>query len=193
MSFRAAVAVLFAVWFALLAVAVARWYPTNTPLSADGLTRDTVRVSLAYYAAAAWLMLGLRPADWPAATPRGAFARWCWTLAWAAYVVHLWVAFQIYHHGSHAEAVAHTQERAGFGPGIYVSHLFTLLWTADIALWWWRPATYAARPSWNDRALHGFMVFVVFAGMVIYEEGPIRWAGLALCGGLALRSLFRQQ
>src|SRR5439155_22353494 len=127
------------------------------------LTRDTVRVSLAYYAAAAWLMLGLWPADWRAESSRGALARWCWTLAWAAYLVHLWVAFQIYHHGSHAEAVAHTEVRSGFGPGIYVSHLFTLLWTLDVAWWWLRPAAYAARPVWIDRLLQGFMVCIIFA------------------------------
>jgi hypothetical protein len=108
MSFRVAVVILLVVWLALLAAAVARSYPVDTTALADALTRDTIRVSLAYYGAAAWLMLGLRPADWRAATPEGLLARWCWTLAWAAYIVHLWVAFQIYHHGSHAEAVEHT-------------------------------------------------------------------------------------
>src|SRR5437764_1496410 len=106
MSYRSAVVILAVVWFALLATAVRRAYPADSPALADDLTRDTVRVSLAYYAAAAWLMLGLRPVDRPAATPRSGLARWCWTLAWAAYMVHLWVAFQLYHHGSHAAAVA---------------------------------------------------------------------------------------
>jgi hypothetical protein len=186
-SYRAAVVLVAVVWLILLAAVVLRSYPADTLALADALTRDTIRVSLAYYAAAAWIMLGLRPVDWQATTPRGGLARACWMLAWAAYVVHLWVAFQIYHHGSHAEAVAHTAERAGVGSGIYVSHLFTLLWTLDVAWWWLRPADYAARPVWIDRALHGFMMFIIFAATVVYEEGPIRWTGLVLCGGLAVR------
>ena len=77
-------------------------------------------------------------------------------------MIHVGVAIQLYHHGSHAEAVAHTERRSGFGAGIYVSHLFTLAWTLDVAWWCLRPAAYAARPAWADRLLHGFMLFVIF-------------------------------
>jgi hypothetical protein len=83
---------------------------------------------------------------------------------------------------------------SGFGPGIYVSHLFTLLWTLDVACWWLRPHAYATRPAWIGRALHAFMAFIVFNGTVVYENGPIRWAGVAMfvaLGGLWLRTLTR--
>ena len=45
------------------------------------LTRNTVRLSLVWYAAALLLMLRLGPADWSAATAPGKLARWCWTWA----------------------------------------------------------------------------------------------------------------
>jgi hypothetical protein len=104
-------------------------------------------------------------------------ARWCWTFAWATYLVHLAMAFHHYHHWSHADAVEHTEIVSGFGKGIYVSHLFTLAWTADALSWWLQPARRALRPSWIDWLLHGFMAFMIFNATVIYEAGPIRWAG----------------
>jgi hypothetical protein len=174
-------------WLVALAAVVAWPSVTGSPTLGDDLTRHTVRVALAYYAAAAWQMLGLRPADWRAETPRGRAARWCWTLAWAAFVVHVGVAFHFYHHWSHAEAVAHVRGRSGVGEGVFASYLFTLAWAADVAWWWLRPNAYARRPGWADRALHGFMIFMTFAATVVYEEGVIRWAGLALCGALVLR------
>ena len=59
------------------------------------------------------------------------FRRSLGELARVAYIVHLYIAFRIYHHGSHAEAVQHTEDVTGFGPGIYVSHFFTLVWTIE--------------------------------------------------------------
>jgi hypothetical protein len=157
------------------------------PPLGDDLIRNTVRVALAFYAVAVWLMLGLRPADWRAATRRGWLARWCWTLGWAAFLVHVGVAFHFAHHWSHAEAVEHVRERSGVGEGVFVSYLFTLVWTMDVAWWWLRPAGYAMRPRWIDVGLHGFMVFMVFMATVVYEDGATRWAGAVGCALLALR------
>ncbi len=158
----------------------------------DYLVRATVRVALAYYAAALVLMLTLRPPEWAAAAGRGRLARWCWALAWVTYAVHVGMAFHYYHHWSHADAVRHTREVSGVGVGVYVSYLFSLLWALDVAWWWLRPAAYAARPRWLDGLLHGFMAFIVFCGTVVYESGPIRWAGCVLFAGLALLLLARR-
>ncbi len=178
-------------WLVALAAVIVWPVLTGSPTLGDDLTRHTVRVALAFYCAACWLMLRLRPAEWRAATPRGRFARWCWTLAWAAFVVHVGVAFHFYHHWSHAEAVAHVRERSGVGEGVFASYSFTLAWTADVAWWWLWPAGYAGRPGWVDQALHGFMAFMIAMATVVYEDGAIRWAGVALCVGLAVRWLFR--
>ena len=102
-------------------------------------------------------------------------------LAWAAFVVHLGMAFHHYHHWSHADAVRRTQAATGFGAGVYLSDLFALAWTADVAAWWLRPACYARRSPWIDRALHGFMLFMVFNATVVYETaaGGQRRKGVA--------------
>jgi hypothetical protein len=125
-------------------------------------------------------MLFLDRQGWAAATIRGRLARWCWTWAWVAYVVHLGMAFHYFHGWSHAEAVEHVRRVSGFGPGIYFSHLFTLVWTVDVAAWWLWPARYADRNPWFDRLLHGFMLFMIFNGTIVYETGFIRWAGSVL-------------
>jgi hypothetical protein len=172
-------------WLALFAAALCLPGLAGTADPGDALTRNTVRVALVYYAAAAALMLRLQPAEWAANSWRGRLARCCWTLAWAAYVVHVALAFHYFDHWSHVHAVARTHQRTGFGEGIYVSHLFTLLWTADVVCWWLWPAGHADRPAWVHRGLHAFMAFVVFNATVVFEEGPIRWAGVLLFVGLA--------
>jgi hypothetical protein len=158
----------------------------------DGRTRLTVRLALLYYALALGLMLFLRREDWEARTPAGRLARCAWTLGWLSYLVHLTAAFHYYHHWSHADAVERTGKVSGFGGGIFVSHLFTLLWTADVAWWWLRPGGYAARSGAVGTTLHGFMLFIVFNATMVYETGFIRWAGaagLAVLGVLALLRL----
>ncbi len=151
----------------------------------DALTRNTIRLSLVWYALALVLLMQCRDGDWLAATYRGRLARWCWTWGLACFLVHLAMAFQFYHHWSHVEAFEHTRAASGTGEGLYLSYLFSCLWLVDV-LWWWRwPAWFAARSIWIDRALHGFMLFMVFNGMIVYESGPIRWAGVAMFLGLA--------
>jgi hypothetical protein len=98
-----------------------------------------------------------------------------------------------YHHWSHADAYRHTEEVSGVGWGIFVSHLFTLLWTADVAWWWLSPASHAIRPAWITRGLHGFMAFIIFNGTVVYEEGPIRYFGLAMFAVLGTALVWRRR
>src|SRR5262249_54808291 len=88
-------------WLVILAGIVALPYLAASPTLDDDLTRATVRLSLVYYAAAATLMLLLDSKDWTAVAGRGRMARWCWTLAWATYLVHLFMAFHHVHRWSH--------------------------------------------------------------------------------------------
>src|SRR5438552_3474194 len=99
-----------ALWLVLLAGVIALPYATQSPTLGDDLIRFTVRLALAYYAVAAALMLLLRADEWRATAGRGRLARWCWTLAWAAYLVHLGMAFHHYHAWSHDAAVEHTRQ-----------------------------------------------------------------------------------
>jgi len=176
--------VVLIIWCVLLAAVLAGPTLIASTDPGDDLTRNTIRLALGCYGVAAILMLLLHPGEWAATSRRGELARWCWTLGWTTYLVHLATAFHHYHGWSYVRAVEHVRVVSGVGEGIYASHLFTLLWTLDVAWWWLRPASYAARPGWIDRGLHGFMLFMVFNATVVYEEGFIRWAGLFLTEGL---------
>jgi hypothetical protein len=181
--------VLFLAWLVLLAAVLSYGYQLPQPDSGDFLTRATVRLALLYYATSVALMLTAAPAEWPEPAGRARLARVCWTLGWLVFLVHLGMAFHYYHHWSHSDAVARTEEVSGFGPGVFVSYFFTLVWTCDITYWWVRPARYAGRARWLGPAVHGFMAFMVFNATVVYETGFIRWAGgtgLAALASLAV-------
>jgi hypothetical protein len=173
----------------LVLVLAASWALPADP--GEALTRNTIRLALLWYAAALALLLLLSLGDWTAQTSAGRLARDCWTIGWAVYVVHVLLAFHHYHHWSHAQAMEHVYEQSGVGEGVYVSYLFTLVWTGDML--WWRlwPQGYATRSPWIDRVLHGFMLFVVFNATVVYETGVTRWAGVALFEGLARLAVYR--
>src|SRR5262245_17013450 len=146
----------------------------DSPTLGDDLIRNTIRLALGYYAAALTLLLRATSIDWQKSSIIVRLARSCWTLAWITYLIHLAMAFHYAHGWSHADAMKHTEEVSGFGPGIFVSHLFTLVWTADVLAWWLVPEWYASRPAWVNWLLHIFMLFVVFNGTVIFESGLIR-------------------
>jgi hypothetical protein len=151
-----------------------RALPDDDP--GDVVTRQTARVAVLFWGlAAAQLLLGHR-----------ASARWTWTLACTAYLVHVATAFDQVHGWSHAAAVRHVEIVSGFGPALFVSYAFSLLWIADVAWWWIDRPGYDARPVWLDRLIHGFMAFVVFNGTIVYATGLIRWAGAVLFAGLAV-------
>ena len=170
-------------WLILMAAVLLGPWLADSPTLGDNLTRNTIRVALLYYAVAIGGMLAGNRCRW---------VRVSWTLGWLAYLVHLGMAFHFYHHWSHAEAMRHTQDRSGYGEGIYASHLFTLVWTADVLAWWLVPAWYRHRPRWIGWALHGvrgFMAFIVFNATVVYETGFIRWVGVAMFVGFLLLCL----
>lgn len=177
---------LLGVLFIAAVILVSKFFAADV---GDALTRNTIRLSLAWYAVALALMTRLRNAeDWCAFTPLGKTERWCWTWACLTFVIHVALAFHYFHRWSQTHAFEHTREVSGFGEGLYISYFFTLLWTADAAAWWLAPAWYATRSPWIDRLLHGFMLFIVFNGTVIYEQGPIRW--VAAVGFIAIALLW---
>lgn len=137
------------------------------PSSSDAILRITI-----------WLALLLYAAAWTSVQSRK--RRWFWTVGCLFYLSHVIAAFHFVHHWSHAEAMEHTERVGGFGEGIFVNHLFTLFWTADVISWWLWPRWHEQRPRWIDITLHGFMLFVIFNAAVVFVSGPMRWVGIAL-------------
>jgi hypothetical protein len=134
-------------------------------------------IAMAFYFVAIAQMLRIRHAEWTD-NSRTRLARWIWSADCVTYWFHWLLAFHYFHHWSHAEAVAHTRMRSGFGYGILFSHVFTVIWTAD-AVWWWRmPASYLNRPRWLGAVIHGYMFFVVFQSTAVFGTGLVRWGAL---------------
>ncbi len=185
---------LVVVWLLLLLLAVASPVLLASPTLGDDRVRCTIRLALLYYGLAAALMLALDSSAWQAASAIR-LSRWLWSLALVAYLVHVGLAFHYYHHWSHADAYARTDRITNFGPGIYVSYLFTLLWTLDVAWWWLAPVRYTQRRPWLGWLLHSFLAFVIFNGSVTFAAGAVSWVSLGMflvLAGLLLRRLLRR-
>lgn len=168
------------------------WLVPAAPDQGIVLTFQTVRLALAWYAAAMLLMTGAKADDWRVLTARGRAMRWCWTWGMTIYLVHVGMAFHHYHGWSHADAFRRTREISGLGAGLYVSYLFTLVWTLDGVWWWLSPQSHAGRPAWLGKWIHGFMLLIVFNGLVVFGTSPARWIGAAafvLAGLMWLRSV----
>jgi hypothetical protein len=143
----------------------------------DFFTRHTARVAVVFWGlSTATRLLAIGRFD----------ARWLWTLACGAYLIHVAAAFEHIHDWSHSAAFDHVEQVSGFGPGIFVSYLFSLIWLEDVLWWWIGPNSYESRSKWLNLALHGFMAFIVFNGTVVYETGFIRWASIVMFFALGL-------
>ena len=162
------------------------------------LTVWTIRLALVCYAVylAGWLSgASRRDCRWPA------MARWLWTVGCGLFVVHVASAFHFTHGWSHAAALEATAEDTEallgvrFGEGIYFSYAFLVLWVADVAAAWLGSGVGSSRPMvWNlGLAVHAYLFFIAFNGAIVFESGPTRWAGLAVCtvlAGLAGRAAY---
>lgn len=146
----------------------------------EAITRYSIRVSLFWYFAALTLMAFANPKDWTFNTVCGRWLRWCWSWAALIFAIHVALAFHYYHAWSHTDAWQRTQQVSGFGNGLYVSYLFTIVWTADAAIWWLRPDWIAQRSYTVQAILNSIMLFIVFNGMVIFASGPIRTVGIVI-------------
>ena len=155
------------------------------------LTHWTIRLALACYVGTLLVKLVSRDKSrwWPV-------ARTTWTVGCLLFLAHVVCAFWFYHRWSHTHAYNHTADVTGsiigwrFGAGIYFSYLFTLLWTADTIWWWVRPKRYNQRSATINILIHAYILFIAFNGAIIFEGGPVRWAGIAACLLLAAAGCF---
>ena len=118
-------------------------------------------------------------------------SRLVWTLGCLLYMAHVAVAFQYDYGWSHAMAHAETARQTealfgvGWGVGIFVNYLFTVLWGVEAAWWWVAPATYRTRTGWTERAVRAIFLFMILNGAVVFVDGPMRWLGVSLVMALA--------
>ena len=173
-------------------------------MSGELLTIWTIRMALLCYAAylAGWLVES--QSQWWATVSRG-----LWTIGCLLFVTHVACAFHFYHGWSHQAAwettAQQTEELIGwrYGDGIYFSYLFLFVWVFDVvSSWGHKPVSQAPvatapaqasgwrfRPLWQA-CVHAYLFFIAFNGAIVFEDGTIRWAGIAAClllGVLAVR------
>lgn len=148
----------------------------------DGQVRYTIRVALLCYFLTCMILTSGNA---------NRLARLIWSLGCISYFIHVALAFHHHFEWSHEAAIQHTQERSGFGQGIYASHLFTLAWTFDVLWWWVSCPSYQSRRAWIGYCLHGFMAFMVFNATIIFEQFVIRWLGVVFFLSLIVIYFFR--
>ncbi len=77
------------------------------------------------------------------------------------------------------------------GFGLWLNYLFGALWIGDAAVLCFAPAQHARVPQWAMLAIHGFLLFMVVNGAIVFAQGPMRLAAIAVLGILILLALFR--
>lgn len=101
-------------------------------------------------------------------------AQWLWATGCGYQLLHVAIAFHAAHGWSHAAAFAHTKAVGGFGEGVYVNYIFTLLWLLDAAWVCFAPRSYQRRPRCVTVFVHVFMLFIVFNAMVVFGSWGAR-------------------
>lgn len=112
-------------------------------------------------------------------------SRWdaLWLIGSLLTWIHIVLAYQIAHGGSHAEALHHTAEvtRQIFGvpvaAGLYVNFAFAGLWTLDACGRLW--GGYNRWPPLLKRLIHLFLAFVLFQATIVFGSCPMRWTAAA--------------
>jgi hypothetical protein len=131
------------------------------PFTRDLLVRGSAWLSFTFYLLT---MIG-----WARRVQPG-LLRWLWTFAWAIFVIHVCLAFQLIHHWSHDAAWEATRVQGGVGAGIYFNYLVIVVWLID-ALWWWLwPLRYLTRNKWFSGIIQGFLAFMWFNATVIFAD-----------------------
>jgi hypothetical protein len=183
---------LLVLWCLLLLAGLAGPVLFSTTTIGDDRIRFTIHLALVCYGLAIAILLTVPATEnGRSHTPRMQLARWLWSLAVITYLIHVALAFHYYHHWSHTDAFERTDRLTGFGPGIYISYLFTVVWTFDALFWWVAPVRYARRSPWIGGILHAFLAFIIFNGAVTFAHGMMRWSALAGFGVLGLLALQR--
>jgi hypothetical protein len=157
----------------------------------ESITLWLADLAMILYVAAIAQILRVERSEW-IDSPRTRRNRFLWSAGCFVYWLHWLLAFHFFHHWSHEAAVSHTRARSGFGYGILFSHLFTVVWTADVAFWWLAPDRYLRRSLWLGALVHGYLFFIVFQSTVVFGAGLVRWVAMTACALLLAIWIFSE-
>ena len=154
--------------------------------------------------ATAWLALFLYPFGLAAGGGRidsahRRRARWLFTVGAAIFMLHVLLAFAVHYDLSHAVALAETARQTeqmtgvASGWGLWLNYLFVLLWLSELAWWWSAQPSYVERPASVTALVHGFFLFLIVNGTVVFVQWPRRGLGLVLLALCALALWWRRR
>ena len=115
---------------------------------------------------------------------------WFSALGLLAFVCHVVLAFEFHYDWNHATALAKTAAQTealtsvSSGSGLYLNYLFGLVWLAEVYWWAHSTARHTKRPTWIERAVRGFFLFMIVNGAVVFVAAPRRWLGMVIVGVL---------
>ena len=174
-------------WLAAIAACLTFANADPIPSLAHPAVTTSAQATVAFWFAAAALMLILRPEEWIARSGRMELTRLIWTLGLAMYVAHMLFAVGMAHGWSHDAAMQHVANRGGSGAMIASNYMFAIVWAGDAVWWWLNSSAYASRPSWIRLCVHGFMTFITFNATVGF--GPMPVAIVSAVGFLMLAAM----
>ncbi len=106
--------------------------------------------------------------------------RWLYAAGALLMLVHIVLAYGIFHRWSHAAALQHTAEQTeavvglSFAGGLYFNFVFVLVYLVDV-VWRFRLREPDARqPRWLAITVDGFLLFIVAMSTIVFETGPVR-------------------
>jgi hypothetical protein len=103
-----------------------------------------------------------------------------------AFIAHVILAFGVFYDWSHSiawsETARQTEAMTGTasGHGLYLNYLFGVVWLIDACYWWRRGEPLHRRSSAGAVVLHGFFLFMIVNGGIVFATGAVRWFSGAL-------------
>lgn len=114
---------------------------------------------------------------------RRTMARVSWTWGIVFLLAHVLLGFHFVHGWDHARAVADTAARTAavvgwrWGGGVYVNHLFALLWLIDAMAWWYCGVEFPYRSRTYYWFTQFVFAFIMANATVVF--GPWHWRFIA--------------
>jgi hypothetical protein len=146
----------------------------------DLAIRGTAWLAMAGYFVGAFLLLRARSRP---TRPRA--ARWAWAAGCDLYFWHVLAAFHFRHDWSHANAVALVAQQSDqligrpIEAGIWFNYALMLAWAIDATWLWFDERGYFQRSKSISWALHGFILFMVINGAIVFAPAEVRWPSAA--------------
>lgn len=106
-------------------------------------------------------------------------ARVAWTVGCLFLLLHIALGFHFVHGWNHARAWSHTAARTAavtgwsWGGGLYINHMFAILWLTDTLAWWRFGIASAYRRTWYYWSVAFVFAFIMINATLVF--GPRYW------------------